>query len=103
MKTHIDATHAHLVGKRKLKLIVIVATKHLETNHSWQPWKKKATLSMFVITMFFGSTNPYKHRDEAQQWFLEDLVLYICKGYKLLLTCKKHLAIKARSSSMSSC
>jgi hypothetical protein len=34
MKTHIDATHAHLVEKRKLKLIAIVATKHLEINHS---------------------------------------------------------------------
>jgi hypothetical protein len=34
MKTHIDVTDAHLLEKRKLKLIVIVATKHLETNHS---------------------------------------------------------------------
>jgi hypothetical protein len=27
MKTHINVTHAHLVAKRKLKVIVIVATK----------------------------------------------------------------------------
>jgi hypothetical protein len=35
---------------------------------------------------FFGSKNPYKHGDEAQQLFLEDLVLYICKKYKPLST-----------------
>jgi hypothetical protein len=34
MKTHIDATYAHLLEKRKLKLIAIVATTHLETNHN---------------------------------------------------------------------
>ncbi len=32
--------------------------------------------------------NPYKHGDEVQQQFLEDSVLYICKRYKNLSTCK---------------
>jgi hypothetical protein len=43
---------------------------------------------MSTITTFFGSTNLNKHGDETHQWFLEDLVLYICKGYKPLSTCK---------------
>jgi hypothetical protein len=67
MKTHIDATHARLLEKRNLKLIAIVATKHLKTNHSQQLGKKKATPFGFAITTFFGSTNPYNCRDEAQQ------------------------------------
>jgi hypothetical protein len=29
---------------------------------------------MSTIITFFGSTHPYKHGDEAQQQFLEDLV-----------------------------
>jgi len=41
-----------------------------------------------VITTFFASINLYKHGDEAQQWFLKDLVLYIYKGYKPLSTCE---------------
>jgi hypothetical protein len=32
-------------------------------------------------------TNHYKKSNEAQQQFLEDLVLYTCKGYKPLSTC----------------
>ncbi len=35
MKTHIDGAHVHLVAKRKLKLIIIVATKQLDIDHNW--------------------------------------------------------------------
>jgi hypothetical protein len=31
---------------------------------------------------FFGGTNLYKKGDEAKQQFVEDILLYICKGYK---------------------
>jgi hypothetical protein len=48
--------------------------------------RKNQTSSTFVITSFFGATNPYKKIDEQQQQFIEDLVLYICKGYKPLST-----------------
>jgi hypothetical protein len=34
MKTHIDATHGHLIAKRKLKVIAIVATKQFDTDHN---------------------------------------------------------------------
>jgi len=47
-----------------------------------------ATPSRSAITTFFSSTNLYKDDDETQQHFLEDLVLYICKGYMLLSSCE---------------
>jgi hypothetical protein len=35
MKTHVDVAHAHLVVKRKLKVIIIAAAKQFDTNHNW--------------------------------------------------------------------
>jgi hypothetical protein len=52
MKTHIDASHAHLIAKRKLKLIVIVETKYSDINHNQQLGKIKARLSRSIITTF---------------------------------------------------
>jgi hypothetical protein len=34
MKTHIDGAHVHLIAKRKLKLIIIVAAKQLDIYHN---------------------------------------------------------------------
>jgi hypothetical protein len=42
-----------------------------------------AALFGFVITTFFGSINPYKHGDEAQQWFLRDLSFTSTKDINL--------------------
>jgi hypothetical protein len=47
----------------------------LHINHSQQLKKKKATLFGSTIITFFGSTHFYKHGNEAQQEFLEDLAL----------------------------
>jgi hypothetical protein len=66
MKTRIDVAHVHLLVKRKLKQINITTTKDLEISHNWQLGKKKVASSRFTITTFFGSTNLYKHGDEAQ-------------------------------------
>ncbi len=87
MKTHIDVTHARLLVKRILKLTNIVATNHFVINHSRQLRKRKVAPFGSTITTFFGSMHLYKHGDEAQQQILEDLVLYICKGYKPLVAC----------------
>jgi hypothetical protein len=65
MKTHIDDTHVHLITKRKLKVIAIVATKQFDTDHNRQPGKKRAAPFGFVVTRFFGSTNLYKDHDET--------------------------------------
>jgi hypothetical protein len=53
-----------------------------KTHYTQQPGKKKVGPISFIIIVFFESTNPYKNGDEAQQRFLEDLVFYICKGYR---------------------
>jgi hypothetical protein len=37
---------------------------------------------------FFGASNHYKQCGELQQKFLENLVLYIYKGYKAFSTCE---------------
>jgi hypothetical protein len=61
------------ICKKKLKLINIARTKHFEIDQSQQLGKKMVASSRFAITKKIGSTNPYKHRDETQQWFVEDL------------------------------
>jgi hypothetical protein len=48
-----------------------------------------ATLSRSTIITFFGSIHLYKHGDEAQQQFLEDLVLTSTKDTRFSKnTCK---------------
>ncbi len=42
----------------------------------------------------FGATNPYKKFDEAQQQFIDDVVLYISKRYKGPLHLWKYLVTK---------
>jgi len=85
MRTHVESAHPKLVVCRKLaitkNLIVVVAS------HSQQSGKKQSRPSGCVITSYFGATNPYKKFDEAQQQFLEDLILYTYEGYKPLSTC----------------
>ena len=41
-----------------------------------------------AITDYYGRTSPYGKNDVAQQRFLEDLVLYIAKGYIALSVVK---------------
>jgi hypothetical protein len=83
MKTHIDCVHPKLLTTRKKQL-----TKVIPLDHTQQPTKKRVKVTSNVITNFFGFSNPYKQHDEQQQKFFEDLVLYICEGYKVLATCE---------------
>ncbi len=48
----------------------------------------------FAITIYFGSINPYKNNDRAQQMFIKDLVINICKGFWALFNTWKHLIMK---------
>jgi hypothetical protein len=88
MKTHVDNVHPHLLGKRKFVLNEKEMVKLFEIDHNWQHGKKRVETIAFAIISFFGSTNLYKNVNEAQQRFIEDLVLYICKGYKPFSTCE---------------
>jgi hypothetical protein len=82
-KTHIDCAHPKLFAAKKKQL-----TKMIPLDHTWQLAKKRVGVTNSAITNFLGSSNPYKQHDEQQQKFLEDLVLYICKGYKAMSTCE---------------
>jgi hypothetical protein len=82
MKTHVDIANPRLFLLRKTQLVkkaIIVNVKY-----TWQRGKKRARPSSSAITTYFGSTNPYKNNDETHHMFIEDLVLYICKGYQTL-------------------
>jgi hypothetical protein len=81
MKTHVESTHPKLVACRKLAI-----TKELVTaaSHNQQFGKKWSRPFGCVITSYFGATNLYKKFNETQQQFLEDLILYTCKGCKPL-------------------
>ncbi len=85
MTIHVQIAHPKLFEQKKQQLSENVAKPVV---HVRQLTKKITTPSPFTITSFFGATNPYKKIDERQQQSLEDLVLYICKGYKPLSTCE---------------
>ncbi len=88
MKMHVDNVHPHSLIERKSILSEMVVVKLSETHHSQQHGKKRVGAIHTTITSFFGSTNPYKNADDVQQRFIDDLVLYIYKGYMPLSTCK---------------
>jgi hypothetical protein len=87
MKTHVDSVHLHLLTKRNFILSERALAKFSEIDHKRQHGKKRIGVIGSIIIFFFGSTNWYKNADETQQRFIY-LVLYICKGYKLLSTCE---------------
>jgi hypothetical protein len=88
MKTHDDNVHLHLVAKRKYVLSEKVVVKLSKIYHNQQHGNKKVGATDFTIISFLGSTNLYKNVDETQQRFIEDLMLYICKGYMFFSTCE---------------
>jgi len=55
-----------------------------------QATKKQKTIPPFQVTNFFNNQQPYNKFDLAQQTFLEDLVLYIAKGYRPFFLLKAH-------------
>lgn len=74
IKTHVDSAHFCLVVKRKLILIKKSMVKHVDSYLNQQLGMKKVGSSWSTITTFFGSANPYKHGDESEQRFFENLV-----------------------------
>jgi hypothetical protein len=45
--------------------------------------KKGSKITLSAISTFFESKTPYKKLNEVQQLFLEELVLFIAKGFSL--------------------
>jgi hypothetical protein len=81
MKTHVDNVHLHLFAKRKYVPSEKAMVKLSKVDYNQQHGKKKVGVIGFIITFFLGSTNMYKNVDEAQQKLIENLMLYIYKGY----------------------
>jgi hypothetical protein len=57
-------------------------TKYME------PTKKCPKIALGAISSFFGSKTFKKKQDEAHKLFMEDLVLFLAKGYFSLNTCE---------------
>jgi hypothetical protein len=83
MTIHVQIAHLRLFAEKKLN------EKGLEPiAHVWQSRKKRTGPSDRAIIAFLVATKPFKKCDEQQKHFLEDLLLYICKGYMPLSTGK---------------
>jgi hypothetical protein len=61
---------------------MFVVQKSKDGGDQRQATKKWKTIFPSQITNFFNNQRPYNKFDLAQQAFLEDLVLYIAKGYQ---------------------
>jgi hypothetical protein len=84
MRTHVEFTRPKLFAHKKL---VIIEELVVVASHSQQFGKKWSRPFGCVITSYIGATNLFKKFNEAQQQFLENLILYTCKGYMPLSTC----------------
>jgi hypothetical protein len=54
----------------------------------WESKKKRKNILPFMIIEFFGYQQPYNKIDPMQHAFLENMVLYIAKGYHPLFFVK---------------
>ncbi len=89
MKTHVDNVHSHLIAKKKSTLSERAMVKLFGKDHIQQHGKQRVGPTSFAITIFLVSINP--NIVMKQKRFMEDLVLYIYKGYILLSTCENVL------------
>ncbi len=82
LKKHACHEHPNLYKKWGLFLL----QKVTKTQSEKQRTKKKKIVPPFQMINVFGNQWPYNKSDPLQQTFLEDLVLYVVKGYRPLLT-----------------
>ncbi len=82
IKKHIDNEHEAIVAKYVLH--------HKNEDETSSPGRKKCKnykrATPFVITEFFSNVQSYKSSNPLQLVFIEDLVLFITKGYVPLST-----------------
>jgi hypothetical protein len=80
MKNHIDSKHGPMVSKYKNH-----HTKEVEfTGPRHEKNKKCKGVAPSTITKYFGSQQLYKSFDPTQICFIEDLMLFVVKGYDVL-------------------
>ena len=78
MKTHVENEHAEELAR------YVRESKAEEGDTARQKTKKRKGAPPSSITAYFENTKPYAKNDVQQQHFLEDLVLFIAKGYESL-------------------
>ena len=78
MKTHVENEHAEEFSR------YVRESKVDEGDTARQKSKKRKGAPPSSITAYFGNTKPYAKNDVQQQRFIEDLVLFIAKGYESL-------------------
>ena len=78
MKTHVENEHAEEFAR------YVRESKADEGETARQKTKKRKGAPPSSITAYFGNTKPYAKNDVQQQRFIEDLVLFIAKGYESL-------------------
>jgi hypothetical protein len=80
MKNHIDSKHGPMVSKYKNH-----RTKEVESTGPRRERKKKCKgVAPSTITKYFGSQQLYKSFDPTHIRFIEDLMLFVVKGYEVL-------------------
>jgi hypothetical protein len=80
MNNHIDIEHGAMVSKYKNH-----CTKEIEFASLGHGKSKQCKgVAPSTITEYFGSQQPYKSFDPMQICFIEDLMLFVAKGYEVL-------------------
>ena len=79
MKNHVMNEHLTEFQRYKATLTVLE-----ESEAARQKTKKRKDVQPSAITEFFAGQKSYHKGDVQQKHFLEDLVLFIAKGYETL-------------------
>jgi hypothetical protein len=77
MKKHVTFEHGDAWARWKSVNLNLV----VENDQCQEKSKPKFVVGYGAITNHFGSTIPYKKKDLGQKKFMEDLLLFIAKGY----------------------
>ena len=79
MKTHVENEHAEELARYKHK------SKADKGETTRQMSKKPKGVPLSSTTASFSNTKPYAKNDVQQQRSIENLVMFIAKGYELLM------------------
>ncbi len=94
MKIHVESEHLELLTTFVEEVVIvnnITRSQIVGANEGCRAIevaKKCSKVVPGVILAFFGIKIPYKKLDEAQQLFLEDLIMLTTKGFFPLSTCE---------------
>jgi len=77
MKSHVESDHSTLLQKMLEDPTNLAPRSPLD----YEPSKKRVHVSSFIISGFFSSTSKFKKDGAIQVAFLEDLMLFVIKGF----------------------